>query len=534
MTVETAIAHPAMTPTMLTEDEITFGPFRLDFGRRELSRSGSLVPLGSRACEVLCALVAARGNLVTKDELMAQIWPGLAVEENNLYVHISSLRKALDAGTNEPAYLITVPGRGYRFVGAQANGKLCATRSRDQAPASGKPSIAVLPFQNMSGDTEQDYFADGMVEEIITALSRFKHLFVIARNSSFTYKGRPVDVKQIGRELGVRYVLEGSVRRSTNRIRVSGRLIDAASGAHLWAHRFESALDDVFELQDLVAASVVGAITPRLEAAEMERAKRKPTDNLEAYDYYLRGASIASSTARAANDEALRWLYKAMELDQDFALAYAKAAQCFGFRKLNGWMADQAEEGGEAARLGRRAVDLGGDDAVALSYGGFILAYVASKLEDGAAFVDRALALNPNWAYAWAASGWMKLCFGEPDAAIEHTATAMRLSPLDPMTFAWQSFTALAQICCGQYHEAVDWAEKSLRAQPDYPATLRVAAACYALTGRLNEARGVIALLRRLDPTLRASNLESVLPPLRRSGDRKVFAEALMKAGLPA
>jgi tetratricopeptide (TPR) repeat protein len=229
----------------------------------------------------------------------------------------------------------------------------------------------------------------------------------------------------------------------------------------------------------------------------------------------------------------LGWLYKAIDLDADFALAYAKAAQCYGFRKVNGWMTGQREEVSEAARVSRRAVTLAGDDAVALSYGGFVLAYVAGELDDGAAFIDQALDLNPNWAYAWAASGWMKLCFGEPEAAIEHTATAIRLSPLDPLMFAWQSFTALALICAGRHDEAVTWAARSLRGQPDYLASLRVAAASNALIGHVGEARGYMARLRLLDPRLRISNLGDVLPPLRRAQDRQVLAEGLLRAGLP-
>ena len=511
----------------VADDAIEFGPFRLDLRRRQLSRDGKAVALGSRALDLLCALAVARGELVTKDRLMAHLWPGIAVEEHNLYVHISTLRKALGTEENEQ-YLVTVPGRGYRLVAAQS-----AADTRPDLPAADRPSIAVLPFLNMGGDPEQDYFADGMVEELTTALSRFRHLFVIARNSSFTYKGRSIDVKQIGRELGVRYLLEGSVRRSRNRVRIVGTLIDAASGAHLWGDRFEADLDDVFALQDRVTASVVGAIAPKLEAAETERAKRKPTDRLDAYDCYLRGASIASATVKAANDDALAWLYRAVALDPDFALAYAKAAQCYAFRKVNGWLTERPEDVAEAARVGRLAVLLGRDDAVALAYGGFVLAYVAGQLDDGAAFVDLALTLNPNWAYAWAASGWMQLCFGNPDEAIDHTATAIRLSPFDPMMFAWKSFIALAHICAGRYDEAVGWSAKSLLGQPEYPPSLRVAAASNALLGRLDDAREAMARVRELDPALRGANLEAVLPPFRRPEDRNRFVEGLLKAGLP-
>jgi adenylate cyclase len=218
-----------------------------------------------------------------------------------------------------------------------------------------KPSIAVLPFQNLSGDPEQEYFAEGVVEEIITALSRFRHLFVIARNSSFSYKGRSVDVKRVGRELGVRYVLEGSVRKAGSRVRIAGQLIDAATGAHLWADRFEGALEDIFDLQDQVTASVVGSIMPKLEEAEIERANRKPTESLDAYDYYLRALAIVNVMTRKASDEALRLFNKAIELDAGFALAYARAAHCLIYRRTNGWMTDRVTEITEATRLARRA-----------------------------------------------------------------------------------------------------------------------------------------------------------------------------------
>ena len=241
-----------------------------------------------------------------------------------------------------------------------------ATRARPSLPIPDKPSIAVLPFQNMSGDPEQEYFADGMVEDIITGLSRFRSLFVIARNSSFTYKGRAVDVKQVGRELGVRYLLEGSVRKSANRIRIAGQLIDASSGTHLWADRFEGAIENVFELQDQVTASVVGAIAPRLEQAEIERARRKPTESLDAYDLLLRGLANVYKWTREGNEEALRLFYRAIELDPDFSAAYAAAADCFSRRRGFGWLIDREQEVAEARRLARRAVHLGKDDATVL------------------------------------------------------------------------------------------------------------------------------------------------------------------------
>jgi len=396
-----------------------------------------------------------------------------------------------------------------------------------------KPSIAVLPFENLSGDPEQEYFADGMVEEIITALSRFRNLFVIARNSSFTYKGRSVEVKQVGRELGVRYVLEGTVRRAGDRLRIAGQLIDASRGANLWADRFDGTLAEVFELQDQVATSVVGAIVPRVEEAEIERARRKPTDNLDAYDHYLRGLSIVGRMTREANDEALRLFKRSLGRDPDFALAYARAAFCYVTRKANSWMLDSALEVAEAGRLARRAIDLGRDDAVVLAYCGFVLGYVVGDLDDGGAFVERALVLNSNLAAAWGFSGWMKACFGEPDTAIKHTALAMRLSPLDPRMFAWQYYTALAHLCADRHDEASSWAERALRDQPNMAPALRTAVASHALAGRIAEARQIMEKLRQVDPALRLSNLGDLLPSFRRAEDHARFTDGLRKAGLP-
>ncbi|MER8961468.1 BTAD domain-containing putative transcriptional regulator [Mesorhizobium sp. M0701] len=403
------------------------------------------------------------------------------------------------------------------------------TRRDDQ------PSIAVLPFQNLSGDVEQEYFADGMVEDIVTALAHFRHLFVVARNSSFTYRGRSVDIKQVGRELGVRYVVEGSVRRAGDRLRIAGQLIDTSTGAYLWADRFDGTLAEVFDLQDQVASSIVGAITPKMEEAEIERAKRKPTESLDAYDYYLRGLAAfdRTITSRSAIDDALRLFMKAIDRDPEFAIAHARAARCYATRKSNGWMVDRAEEIAEATRLARRAVELGRDDAIALSYGGYVLGYVGGDLDDSAACIDRALALNPNLAAALGVSSWVRACLGEPGKAIEHAALAMRLSPLDPRLFAWQFNTGLAHFCAGHYDDAVAWAGKSLRHQPNYVSAMRVVAAGHALAGRLTEAQQMMARLCEFDPSLRLSNLAEVLPPFYRPDDRSRYIEGLRKAGLP-
>jgi adenylate cyclase len=375
-----------------------------------------------------------------------------------------------------------------------------------------KPSIAVLPFQNLSSDPEQEFFADGMVEEIITALSRFKALFVIARNSSFTYKGRAVEVKQVGRELGVRYVLEGSVRKVANRVRITGQLIDATTGAHLWADRFDGGLGDIFDLQDQVTERVVGALAPAVETAEIERAKYKPTESLDAYAIYLRGlAKFYRYGNQIATTEALRLFNGAIELDPDFALAYSHAGHCYAHAKTNGWFSGTANEIAETSRLAQRALELGKDDAGVLCGSGWALAFVVRDLAVGTGLVDRALMLNSNLAEAWRCSGWMKNWLGEPKLAIEHYARAMRLSPLGRWLVDIQSGIAHAHFFLGRYDEAASWAAMAMQDNPDFQAGVRISAAINAMAGRGEEAHETVVRLQRLNPTLRVSNLKHVL-----------------------
>jgi TolB-like protein len=399
-----------------------------------------------------------------------------------------------------------------------------------------KPSIAVLPFNNMSGDPEQEYFADGIVEEIITALSRFRGLFVIARNSSFIYKGRAVDVKQVGCELGVDYVLEGSVRKAGNRVRITAQLIDASTGAHLWADCFEGSLDDIFDLQDRATVNVVGAIAPQLEWAEIERAKHKTTESLDAYDHYLRGiASHHRGTRefnREANEEALRLFYSAIELDPEFSSAYGMAASCYCPRKQNGWMRNRVQEIAEAQRLARRAAELGHYDATALCRSGYALAYLVHDFDAGAALIDRALALNPNLASAWRASGWVKIYVGEPELAIERFTRFIRQNPRDPAIFGTYHGIAVAHFCASRYDDASSWVEKAIAQAPNFAPAFRLAAASNALGERLEEAQRAMARMRELDSAYRISDVKDRIP-FRRPEDLARYEEGLRKAGLP-
>ena len=395
-----------------------------------------------------------------------------------------------------------------------------------------KPSIAVLPFENMSGDPEQEYFADGMVEDIITGLSRSKSLFVIARTSSFTYKGKAVDVKRVGRELGVRYVLEGSVRKAGNRVRITGQLIDAATGAHLWADQFDSLLEDIFDLQDRVTSSVIGAIAPQLQRAEIERAQRKPTGSLQAYDYYLRALASLYRRTREETIEALKLTEIASGIDPEFAAAYALGARCYAQRKSFGWSSDASQERVEARRLARRAIELDQDDPSVLARAGHALAFVVGEVEEGAALLSRAINLDPNQATARSLRAWVHLFSGEIDAAIEQFQVALRSSPLDPSIFSPQTGMAFAHFLAGRNEEASSWAATAVRRQPNFLAGQRVMMACHAMSGRVEEARQACMLALQLDPTLRISGIKDGAP-FRRAEDIERLAQAYRIAGMP-
>jgi tetratricopeptide (TPR) repeat protein len=327
-------------------------------------------------------------------------------------------------------------------------------------------------------------------------------------------------------------VLEGSVRKAANRVRITGQLIDTATGAHLWADRFDGALEDVFDLQDQVTTNVVGAIAPTLQRAEIERAKRKPTDSLDAYDYFLRGMASVHQWTADANDEALQMFRRAFALDPDFASAYGMAAWCYTWRSINRWTIDHTQETAETTRLARRAVDLGADDAVALCMGGYALAFVAHDLDGGAAFIDRSLSMNPNLASAWHSSGWLRAFLGEPELAIKHLEHGMRLSPLDPFVFRAYAGLACAHILAGRYEEAASWAEKAIQRRPNLLVAVRESAVSNALAGQLLKAQKAMAQLRQADPELRVSNFTDWLP-LRQPQHIAMYEEGLRKAGLP-
>jgi TolB-like protein len=509
-----------------------FNECTLDLTRGHLLNASGEVDLRPKSFEVLRLLVENAGRLLSKEEIHAAVWPNIVVTDESLARCISDIRAAI--GDQAQAVIKTVPRRGYRFAAEVTTAGVTLSRGPEVARRlSDRPSIAVMPFTNMSGDPEDDYFADGVVEDIITGLSRMRWLFVIARNSSFTYKGRAVDIRQVGRDLGVRYVLEGSIRKAGKRLRVTGQLIDASVGIHLWADRFDGVLEDVFEVQDQVTARVLGAVAPNLEQAEIERARRKPTESLDAYDFFLRGlASFHKLTAKDVDDAEQLW-HRAIELDQDYASAYAMASMCYAIRKGRGSILDRGQEIAEATRLARQAVKCDRGDAIALSFAGYTLAYVAGQLDDGAAYLGQAVSLNPNLASARYLGGWVKVWLGEPDLAVEQFMHAMELSPVDP--FLWQMLHGMAHahFFAGRHEEAVARATMAMRENPESHAALRIAAASNALARRMEEAASVTARLRQLNPLLRVSNLRNTLGPYRDKKYLAMLEDALRRAGLP-
>ena len=519
---------------------IVFGEHVLDPDRRELTRGAEAIAIGPQVFDLLVYLVRNRERVVSKDDLIDEVWSGRVISESTLTSHINAVRKAIGDNGQEQRLLRTIARKGYRFVGEVLEPDAPATANPGDTPEPAaqpltlpdRPSIAVLPFLNLSGDPSQDYFVDGVVEDIIAALSRMSWLFVIARNSSFTYKGRAVDEKQVGRELGVRYLLEGSLRKEASRVRITGQLIDAITGMTLWSERFEGKLDNIFELQDQMTANVVGAIAPRLERAEIDRSKLKPTESLDAYECYLRAMANLHFGSRDAVDEALSLLYTAIERDPAYASAYAMAAWCYLWRKVNGWMSDRAQEMSEGARLARRAVELGKDDAVALTRAGSALSHLSDDLDGSVALLDRAKILNPNLAAAWFLGGFVRLWRGDLDSAIAHFTQAMRLSPLDPEMYRMQAGMAAAHLFANRIDDATSWAEKSFRDLPTFLAVVAVFAASHAIAGRTGDAQQAMLHLRQLDPTLRISNLTDYLP-IRRPEDLAVISDGLRKAGLP-
>jgi TolB-like protein len=509
----------------------------LDADKRELYRGADTLSLTPQAFDVLLYLIRNRERVVSKDDLISAIWGGRIVSDAALATRLNAARAAIGDDGNQQRLIKTLQKRGFRFVGSvQEIGTAGASATSDHAAlgTSDKPAIAVLPFQNLSGDPEQEYFADGLVDDIITALSRFRALLVIARNSSFTYKGKPVDIRQVGQQLGVRYVLEGSVRTSGDRLRITGQLIDVATGAHLWADRFDGMMEDIFDLQDKVTQQVVGAIAPEVDRAEMERASRRPLGNLDAVTAYYRGLPhVGFPTTPESNDEAQRHFENAITLDPGFVPAYGGAASCIGWRWGNRWPGDIAEDGAKLVSFAERLKELGADDAFALSVVGFNLFWIRLDFDAGLEMMEHAIGFNPNFARALHFRGLVRGWHGESDTAIADLEQAMRLSPRDPFNYAAMLGLALAHHNARRQDEAASWTDKALRAfPPSFLVGMQQAILCYVGAGRLETAKELMAECLRRSPGWNRSN--HVRAQWIRSPQLNAeFLDAFIAAGLP-
>jgi adenylate cyclase len=509
-----------------TADVFLFEGFRLD--RSGLSRrdhNGTFIPIviGSRALDVLHTLVERSGELVSRDEILDAVWPGSVVEGSNLPVQIAALRRVLDRERADGSCIQTIAGRGYRFVPP-----VKSEPAEAGLPLPDKPSIAVLPFANLSGDPEQEYFADGMVEEIITALSRIRWLFVIARNSSFTYKGQAVDVKQMGRELGVRYVLEGSVRKAASRVRITAQLIDASTGTHLWADRFDGSLEEVFKLQDEVASGVAGVIEPALQAAEAARSGNRPTAQLTAYDLYLRALAHSLSYEKDQLIRAHELLAQAIDRDPHYGPALALAGHCHQRFAVMSWTADPEAVRRTSVDLARQALRFSPDEPDVLALAGFTFGYFGEDIDVAIGLIDRCLTLNPSSARGWYWGGLLRVFAGQPDLALENFAIYLRLNPRDRPA-PYLNSIGEAYFFGRRFDEAAVNLRTSLERAPGFPITYRVLASCYVHMGRLDDARQIIARLRPITPVVMETAIRYRNPELRElflSGLRLAAGEA--------
>jgi adenylate cyclase len=469
-------------------------------------------------------------NVAARLEGIAE--PGGICLSSSAYDHVRSKLAVefIDLG-EQMLKNIERPVRVYAALAEHTQVGVPARHAQQQLSLPDKPSIAVLPFQNMSNDPEQEYFADGTVEDIITALSRFKSLFVIARNSSFTYKGRSVDFKQVGRQLGVRYVLEGSVRKAGGKVRITGQLIEAATGAHLWAERFDGRLDDIFELQDKVTSSVVAAIMPRLEQAEIDRSERKPTENLHAFDLYYRAIHSLRRFTREGNEDALRLAQRAISLYPNFAAAYGIALACYTQRgDEQHWLNE--DDIAQGRQYAVRAVEVGAEDAFALARAAQFFNLVLKDPITAEAIVDRAVGINPNFSEAWRVRGWISHSLGQHEAALEQFEYAKRLNPLDPQIHYLENGLARANFLLGRFETALSWANKSMARQKNYDPALAVAMVSYAMVGRIADAQMLLARRRDAGVPMTIPDVRKRLAHFRRE-DLELWVEACRIAGVP-
>lgn len=489
---------------------VAFGPFLLNLDNGTLLRDGKLVAVGQRGALLLGALMASPGQVRTKAELMDAAWPGTAVEESNLSVQIASLRKLLGPAPDGGEWIATVPRVGYRFV-AEADA-IIPVQTQAAYSETVLPSLAVLPFHNLSGNAEQDYFADGVVEDIITALSRFKSFAMIARNSSFAYKGRAVDVRQVANDLGVRYVLEGSVRRSGERLRIAAQLVDGTSGAHVWADKFDGVVIDIFEVQDRITESVVGVVEPHIRQAEIERSRRKPPESLDAYDLYLRALPKIFAAQPAENAEANALLMRAVALEPNYAPFLVHAGWTFERGVIFGWPTLTGDDRTAALDLVRRAIANARGDGAVLARCGAALLHMERDYGRGMQIVANALEANPNNQMVLIFAAVANLHCGSLEKSLALSRRAILMSPGDALGFYPMTAIAHAQMALGNYEEALKEAERTLAVNPNYPAIYWMLISANAQLGRMDEARRWLEKFRALAPGATISGIRDGQP----------------------
>jgi TolB-like protein len=510
-------------------DAIDFGPFHLDIAGRRLLREGEPVRLGNRALDILCALALAKGEVVTKDTLMAEVWPGQIVEDNAIQVQISALRKALDQERSGYDYILTVPGKGYRLVGSRGDVAVAGQAEAQPIGLLDSRSIAVLPFQNMSEDSAQEYFVDGMVDDIITGLARVTWLSVISRNSSFVYKNQAVDIRQVGRDLGVRYLLQGSARKTHETIRVTVQLVEAESGVNLWVERYDRELGDIFALQDEIAMSVIGTIEPNLRKAELDRIKRKRPESLDAYDLVLQAMPLAFSHMPDKALEAIPLLEKALELEPGYAAAHAPLALCYHARYGRAGLHE--EDRAAAVKHARAAIVDGGDDAIVLGIAGFVTALDDKDQATALELFDRALKLSNSNALSFSCSALALSWMGKTDIAIERAQRALSLSPFDPLNYLAYNALSISYFHLKQYELSRDAARASIKSNERFGMSHAFLAAALVRLGCIEEAKAEGRLAVRHDPNFsvrRFSEAAGIEPAV-----MKPFAQAWHEAGIP-
>jgi len=492
----------------------SFEDFEVDSELRELRRGGTLVPAEPKVFDLLVYLIEHRQRVVTKDDLIATVWLGRIVSESALATAINAVRAALGDSGEAQRLIKTFPRKGIRFVGALLTND--GGESAAEAPnANGaglslpdKPSIAVLPFQNISSDPEQDYFADGMVEDIISGLSRIRWLFVIGRNSSFVYKSQPIDVKRVGRELGVRYVLEGSVRKAGDRLRLTGQLVDAQSGIQLWSDRYDRMHADIFDLQDELTMSVIGAIEPSLRNVEIERVRRKRPDNLDAYELFLRALPFTYSHTADDAAHAMPLLRQALALEPDYAAAHAALAWCHHFYSRFG-AADADRKA--AVKHARLAIASGNDDATALGMAGFVIATDEHDRTTALDVFDRALTLSNSNSFALCCSALILALLGRREDAIERGQRALRLSPFDSLNYLAPNALAIANMTAGDHEAAYEAARHSVQINPRFSVCRLFLVAALAKLGRVEEAKAQAETVLALDPNFSIARFQTVV-----------------------